>query len=285
MEENPAQLNEHYDAALRAIRAGAADALRKLLREQPALARWRKPPDAQGNQNTLLHEVCGMGLIRWAANAPELAGLLLEAGAEVDAGERPAGGETPLHHAASVNNLPVAEVLLKAGADPERKGRHDGRLDTALGYALFYLRVGGLPPYPEDVIACLRLHGAKVKLPFAAALDLHEQVTQSLQHEKPDERTLGEALVFACHYGLTEMSVRLVRAGAPLNTCVPFFHECPGPLHQAVHQGQSVPLVMALLDMGADPQLKDQRYQATPLEWARHLRRPEMEKILSQHHP
>ena len=41
-------------------------------------------------------------------------------------------------------------------------------------------------------------------------------------------------------------------------------------LHHSAGNG-NVELTRRLLDLGADPNLRDQRFDATPLDWARHL--------------
>ena len=64
---------------------------------------------------------------------PGVIELLLEAGAEVDAGE---GGETPLHYAAQYNENPsVIEVLIAAGTWVNAR---DDRLNTPLHHAAAY---------------------------------------------------------------------------------------------------------------------------------------------------
>ncbi|GIJ73113.1 ankyrin repeat domain-containing protein [Virgisporangium ochraceum] len=50
-------------------------------------------------------------------------------------------------------------------------------------------------------------------------------------------------------------------------------------LHHAAGNGD-VDLVRRLLELGADPQLRDGRFQATPLDWARHLHQPSTAAIL-----
>ena len=51
------------------------------------------------------------------------------------------------------------------------------------------------------------------------------------------------------------------------------------PLHQAAYDGD-VAVVRALLDVGADPELRDPSFNATPLGWAEHARRVEAIALL-----
>lgn len=51
------------------------------------------------------------------------------------------------------------------------------------------------------------------------------------------------------------------------------------PLHQAAYDGD-VAVVQALLDVGADPELREPGFNATPLGWAEHARRTEVVELL-----
>ena len=105
------------DAAAR----GDLDAVRRLLREG---ADVNAP---QGDGMTALH---------WAAERgdPELADVLLYAGARVDAGTR-IGHYTPLHLAARGADAVVVEVLLDAGSDPNASTTNSGATPLHLAAA------------------------------------------------------------------------------------------------------------------------------------------------------
>src|SRR3954451_21060376 len=96
-------------AAVQAIRAGRLEALRDLLGRHPWLATPRIE-GADGTRRSLLHVVAD-----WPGQFPNGAALV-EAGADVDA---PFGGvshrETPLHWAASCDDVDVLDALLDAG--------------------------------------------------------------------------------------------------------------------------------------------------------------------------
>ena len=91
---------------IRAAKRGNADAVRALLRDDPALVHAR---DADGS--TPLHCAAWKGHVA-------VVRVLLEHGADVDAVNRNTHwGTTPLHAAAHGNQKGVAEVLLAHGAD------------------------------------------------------------------------------------------------------------------------------------------------------------------------
>jgi len=100
-------------AAVRAIRAVDVAALEEQLRERPDLATAR--PERNGVGRTLLHVVTD-----WPGHFPNGAAsvaALVGAGADVNAPVTGPHAETPLHWAASSDDVEVLDGLLDAGAD------------------------------------------------------------------------------------------------------------------------------------------------------------------------
>src|SRR5262245_4083201 len=85
----------NFEAAVDAIVAGHAPALRALLRKHPELARARSTRE---HRSTLLHYVSANGVEdfrqKTPANIVEITRMLLEAGAEVNATSRAYGGQS-----------------------------------------------------------------------------------------------------------------------------------------------------------------------------------------------
>jgi len=210
-----------------AVLTGNHVVLLNLLNEDPSLASARQGENNQGMQSTLLHLVTGMAEVEWTNNAAGIAQSLIDAGAEVNAPDRESGGQTPLIHAVSINNVPVAEVLLKAGADTEAVAGSDATLDTALGNALFYGTDPRLKKYDENCPELLVRYGAKVYLPFAAGLgrlDLVKEFFDESGTVKPNAGRTGDrqlapqqALMFACQYGHTEVVEFILINGGDIN--------------------------------------------------------------------
>lgn len=119
-----------------AIHGGDLDALRHLLAERPELATTRmigrKGPE--GGWRTPLHAAADWP--GYFPAAPAAVSLLLEAGADPNddsGGDRP---ETPLHWAASSDDVEVAVALIDGGAALETAGGSIlTPLDNAVGYA------------------------------------------------------------------------------------------------------------------------------------------------------
>lgn len=272
---------EHlYHEAEAALSAGDAESLMRLLRTHPFLATARTSPDACGMENTLLHAVTSMAEVAWAPNAAQMAQALLDVAADVNACEQRGLGETPLHHAVSVNNVDVAQVLLEAGATVEATGRYDGYLDTPLGYALFYGQDARLPRFEENTPALLIRYGATIKLPFAAALGDIDRM-QTIYEKTIPQSVLQQELLFAAQYGQIDAIARRLEMGANLNASVSFFHEHATALHLAtLHEHAAT--VLYLLARGADRSIHDEAYHATPLHWAQHTNQPDLIAVLRQ---
>jgi ankyrin repeat protein len=251
-----------FGAARAAVESGRIDDLRRILDAHPDLVR------ARDEGGTLLHHATGMATLSWAVTAPDVVSLLAEWGADLDAGEwRDGTGETPMIHAVSVNNVPVLLRLLALGADPERQGRHHQGIDTALGYALFYGQDPRLRRFERDSPQILLDHGSAVPVGLAAALGRIDAVRGGLSAAGQAER--ARALVFAAHRGEEGTVAACLEVGVPPGVRTAFFHEELTPLHAAAGQGHPG-VVRLLLSAGADPSARDGRFDATPLEWARH---------------
>ncbi len=253
---------ELFAQARALVEQGDVPGIRALVAAHPGL------PGARDRGGTLLHYATGMPAVSWPATAPEVVSVLAEAGADLDAGEWPDGtGETPLIHAVSVDNVGVARRLLELGADPEREGRHHQGIDTALGYALFYLPDSRTSPRDPDAPTLLLQWGCRVPLPLAAGLGREDALDRDLPDAPPEDR--ARALVFAAHRGRTAAVRICLTHGVDPSVRTPFFHERFTALHAAAGRGHAG-TVEVLLRAGADPTALDERFGGTPAGWARH---------------
>ena len=109
-------------AVVSAIQKGDVDGLKRLLAEHSGLAKARIV-EASGAARSLLHVAAD-----WPghfANGAQTVRTLVAAGADVNASmssTQPKHAETPLHWAASSNDIAVLDALLDGGADIEAPG-------------------------------------------------------------------------------------------------------------------------------------------------------------------
>jgi hypothetical protein len=137
-----------------AIHGGDLDALRRIVADRPELASVRMigRKGLEGGWRTPLHAATDWP--GYFPAAPAVVATLLEAGADPNdgtGGDRP---ETPLHWAASTDDVDVAVVLIDNGADLETPGGSIGTpLDNAIGYGCWHACAGGQRRAAEYLLA------------------------------------------------------------------------------------------------------------------------------------
>jgi ankyrin repeat protein len=195
-------------AAAAAIHAGDLAALQRLIDEQPGVATGR------GQGRTALHVVADWP--GYFPNGPDVVRLLAAAGADVDARTEGDRGETPLHWAASSDDVDVAAALIDAGADIECPGGSIGTpLDNAIGYGCWH------------VARLLVGRGARVdKLWHAAALGRLDRLDELMAND-PEPADVNAAFWQACHGGQLRAAQYLLERGADINATVEYARGTP----------------------------------------------------------
>jgi ankyrin repeat protein len=192
-----------------AIRGGQVEELQALLRDNPDLSTARIL-DARcqgGGARSLLHIATD-----WPGNFPrgaETVATLLQAGADVNATFGGAHTETPLHWAASCDDVSVLDALLDHGANIEAPGAV----------------IAGGTPLADAVAfgqwkAARRLieRGAQANLWQAAALGLMDRVEKYVTaNPPPPEEEITKAFWLACHGGQLTAAEYLLSRGADIN--------------------------------------------------------------------
>lgn len=274
------------DRAIECFHAGDAHELVALLRDDPSLVHARVA-SAEGHYGgyfhraTLLHHVAGNPMISpLPANTVELATLILDAGAEVDAATEAGPAQptdigwttlglaaTSLAARTSGVQRALVELLLARGADVN--ARNGGALVGALYY---------------DELEAARLlveRGARVDLAAAAGLGRVELMQRfvtddgalvpdasSLVHYDvaPPPTTRDDILRYALRAaaggGSADAVAWLLDRGADVNG-----HPDATPLHLAALRGHA-DVCDLLLARGADPTVRDRVHGATPQGWA-----------------
>lgn len=202
-----------------AVHAGDAETIQRLLRNDPALVTARFIGRGGGTA-TVLHLVTDWP--GYFPGGPQIAALLIDAGADPNAlttsqGLEPGpGSETPLHYAASSDDVDVAEALIEGGADIEVPGGSIGTpLDNAIGYGCWH------------VARLLAARGAKVdKAWHAAALGLLGRLQEILGGDPP-EQVVSQAFWHACAAGQRRAAEYLLSRGADLSWEPEYAHGTP----------------------------------------------------------
>jgi hypothetical protein len=202
-----------------AVHAGDVEAIRRLLRGDPALATARLVGRG-GGTGTPLHLVADWP--GYFPHGPQVVRLLIDAGADPNAlttsqGAQPGpGSETPLHYAASSDDADVAAALIDAGADIEVPDGSIGTpLDNAVGYGCW------------QVARLLVARGARVdKAWHAAALGMLARL-ETLLGSDPSAGQVSQAFWHACTGGQRRAAEYLLSRGADLNWEPDYAHGTP----------------------------------------------------------
>jgi ankyrin repeat protein len=229
-------------AVAEAIRGGDLEGLRRLLAEHPGLATARIGHDGPGGETrTLLHVATD-----WPGhfpNGPATVALLVEAGAPLDA---PFGGghdETPLHWAASGDDVEILDALLDAGADIEAPGGI-----IAGGTPLADARAFGQWRSAHRLVE----RGARTTMDDEATLGLLDRLEGRFAGPgpAPAAEEVSRAFWGACHGGQRACAEYLLDRGAELDWVPPW--EPLTPLDAAARSGAD-DLVAWLRSRGARP--------------------------------
>jgi len=299
---------EPFMAAFSALQSGDVAAFEALLRAHPGL-----PNERGTNGNTLLNlAVSFAGRPDWKGGVSAIEALLA-AGADVnDANDR---GWTPLHQAAYSNGTEIANILLEKGAalDAEAHGAGGTPLITALfwGHREVADLLGSHAVSPNNLRAAAGLGILElVEACFSGDRTLTAEAGAARGFYRPHsgfpdwhpstdpQEVLDEALVWACKSNRVSVLERLVRAGARLDadpyrgtpliwaaarnrteaaawlldhganvdqkgTFGGLTHgQGVTALHMAAQSGH-MPMVKLLVERGADRSIKDDLYHST----------------------
>jgi Ankyrin repeats (3 copies) len=128
--------------------------------------------------------------------------------------------ETPLHWAASSNDVAVVDALIDAGADIEAAGGVIGGgspLADACGFGQW------------DAARRLVERGARTTLTDAATLGLMDRVKAHFRSaETPPGEAITRAFWGACHGGQRPAAEYLLARGADINWIGPWWHDAVG---------------------------------------------------------
>jgi len=257
-----------FETAVDAVVAGNISVLEVLLRANPELVRARS---ARTHRATLLHYVGANGVEgfrqRTPANAASVVQLLLDAGADVNATADMYGGADTLG-------------LVATSIHPFNAGIQDNLMELLLGRGANVATASGGASSAGVVNACLAngrpdaahflaRRGAPVDLEAAAGLGQLDLVKRFFDKDtlvtEATARQSTDGFSWACEYGRTDVVAYLLEKGIDVSAKLRP-HGQTG-LHWAAFGGHA-PTVRLLLDHRASVDLRDDRFNATPLGWS-----------------
>lgn len=279
---------------------GDASALRTLLAEIPSLVRATcgsadPPYDGYFHGATLLHHVAGNPQRgRLPDNVVDIARILLEAGADTEAG---CGGGPS--QPGTANGTVMG--LVTSSAMAHELGHTEGLIDVLLEFGAQLDADGGMfgtlyhtveHQGQREVARMLHARGVRADLPIAAGLgrvDLMEAFVGSDGALTPEaaeiwsrtvrggtamdsEEILGDALLAASANGWPDAVGWLLDRGAPIDRFAKWGPFPVTALHCAAWAGWPE-VVTLLLERGADARLREPTYDGTALVWASHAER------------
>ena len=277
------QPHPRFAEALAALDAGDAGRLRALLADDPSLAAARTnldPPYHYFTGATLLHHVAGNPgrEARLPANVVEIARVLLDAGADVNASTLGPNGGTTMGLLVTSKQAsdagvtgPLMELLLERGAT----------LDLTRADALDPSLANHAPRAAEKMIEL----GAKPDLFAAAALgrlDLLRAMFDADGRLVARPRRRGRAMAERDAVGLALLYAYVAKRA----DAVELLLEKDGnwnmtgvnngtALHRAAWEGD-LAMVQRLVAKGADLYNRENPFNSTPLSWAQHNRQSEV---------
>jgi uncharacterized protein len=286
-------MDAKFHPAIKAGRDGDLEKFKALIAADPSLATSR----SSCSHPTLLQGVALDGKDK--PHNVEMAAALVDAGAEID---------EPLIAAASIDNRPVAELLLDRGAAINGAGW------SPLEEALYW--------NSQNVIALLLERGAKIQnlrtaaglgrtdlianyfdengnlkpeagqinwpwrdLETIAASNCDTAIKRSLMDRakswsQDQQGIVNNAFVYACMHGHLDAAQLLLDKGAEINVLPGGFDFTGTGLHYAALNGHRA-MVEFLLSHGADRTIKDPKVNSTPAGWADHGGHSELCSLLS----
>ena len=181
---------------------------------------------------------------------------------------------TPLHHAAAKNRPGMVRLLLDLGADPHAT---DATGATPLTTA-------ALEHADPAIITMLEQAGAP--LDFAAAVNLARyDLAEAMLREDPARIGPAGRDAIALHLAVSRKNVDAVRWLIAHGVDVDAKRRMWDCNHTALHmtaENGALDISRMLLDAGADPNIRDDKYGATALGWANFFSREELATLVRE---
>ncbi len=181
---------------------------------------------------------------------------------------------TALHHAAAKNRPRIVRLLIELGADPNA-------VDATGATPLTTASQENADP---EIIAMLMEAGTKPD--FLTAVNLaHFDLAEAMLHEEPARIGADGRDTVALHLAVNKKNHAAVRwliaHGIDVNAKRPMWDCNHTALHMTIENGD-IDLARMLLDAGADPDIRDDKYDATALGWADFFGREDFAELVRE---
>jgi ankyrin repeat protein len=181
---------------------------------------------------------------------------------------------TPLHHAVMKNRPRIVRLLLELGADPNA---HDATGATALTTA----SEEGADP---SIVAAL--FGAGLRPDLLTLLNMARYgEAETMLRDDPSRIGPDGGDTIALHISVSKRNLAAIRwllaRGIDVNAKRRMWDLNHTALHMTIESG-AIEIARLLLDAGADPNVRDDRYHATALGWAEFFGRDDMAELIRE---
>ena len=179
---------------------------------------------------------------------------------------------TPLHHAAAKNRLRMVQLLLELGAGPNAT---DATGATALTTA-------SQERADPAVISALMTAGAKLDLLTAVNISRYDEA-EAMLRENPSRIGPDGADTIALHLAVSKNNLTALRwllaHGVAVNAKRSIWDCNSTALHMTIESG-AMDIARMLLEAGADPDIRDDKFDATALGWAEYFGRQDFVEFI-----
>jgi ankyrin repeat protein len=181
---------------------------------------------------------------------------------------------TPLHHAAAKNRPRMVRLLLDLGADPNAS--------DAVGMTA--LTAASQEHADPAIVTLLLATGAKLDFVSALYLERYE-LAEAMLRDDPSRIGPDGRDTIALHLSVSRKNAAAVRWLIAHDVDVNAKRNLWDCNHTALHmtaESGAVDMARLLLDAGADPNIRDDKYDATVLGWAEFCERPQIGELVRE---
>jgi ankyrin repeat protein len=167
---------------------------------------------------------------------------------------------TPLHHAAAKNRLRMVQLLLEIGGDPNAT---DATGATALTTA-------SQEDADPAIVSAVLAAGARLDFLSAVNLGRYDEA-EAILRDDPSRIGPGGRDTIALHLAVNKRNLATIRWLLAHDVDVNAKRVMWDCNHTVLHmtiESDAIDIARLLLDAGADPNIRDDKYNATALSWA-----------------